>query len=216
MLQRILAHRQQAVAAAVGLVVLFVGVVYAATRTPTYESTAALVLAPKTLKSDELPSVLDGFTSAGTSGTFVELIASRDTLVTAGSPAVTVDVRAVPDTRVINVTATGARDVVQPGLTALLRASQSAQSGLGDVWQLKTIATPSAPARKGVGSVAIVLAAALLAMIAAAAMLALFGRLGGDALRRDRGPSLPIEPVAPMRRAANGSLGVREHVGREG
>lgn len=190
-------------AVAVALAVILIGGVYALQRTPSYQSSAALVLVP-TAKPAEVPTVLDSFTSAGTSGTFVELISSPGTLAAAGAPPIAVTVRAVPDTRVIDVTATGAQTTVQAGLARLLAAAETEQTSLGDMWKLQQISSPTPATRAGASTTAILAASILLALVAAAATLALLGRRAG-APRETR--TVPLEPM-PNGRASGGRQAV--------
>ena len=152
------------------VVILLAGTLYTVNRSPKYQSTSALVLAPTAADSSDRTGLINGYDRSGAIGTFVELIASPDTLVAAGQPPVTIDVRAIPDTRVIEVTATGERDVVRPALTALLAAARGSQSTLNDLWTLRVLETPSAAEEAG-PSVAMLLAATVLLALLAALFL---------------------------------------------
>jgi hypothetical protein len=190
---RLLLTPARAAAIVVAGLVLLAGIVYATARTPSWTSTSTLVLVPATASAKDAPTVIDGFTAGGTSGTFVEFLASPDLLTRAGSPPVSVAARAVPDTRVIDVTATGDATIVRASLARFLAAAQSQQSSLGDVWRLREISAPSVPVRAGASPTAILGASLLLALVAAAALLAVLGRMGAGA--RPVGRALPLEPV---------------------
>src|SRR4051812_24497959 len=101
---------------AVALAILVVGVAYAFARPAEYQSGATLVLTPSPNKPADQPTLLDSFQRSGTVGTYVELLASDDTLRRAGSPNVTLAVRAIPDSRALRLTTTGDKDVVRPAL----------------------------------------------------------------------------------------------------
>jgi hypothetical protein len=161
----------------VALLVLGAGVAYALARPATYTSNAALMLTPAPGDPTAVPQLLDSFDRSGTAGTYVELITARDTLARAGSPPVTVTARAVPDTRVIDISATGARGDVQRGLTAVLAAAQQANAALRDVWRLNTLAAPSAPAAAGPSAALIIGAALALAALAALFVVVVLRRL---------------------------------------
>jgi uncharacterized protein involved in exopolysaccharide biosynthesis len=156
-------------ALAAAVCVLSVGVAYAALRPVSWTSEASIVLAPQAPEADDLPSLLDSFERSGTVGTYVELIASHDTLRRAGSPPVAVTVRAIPDTRVITISTTGERDEVQPALRSVLLAATAAQAGLRDLWKLSVLESPSGPGEAGPSASLVIAASALLAILAAVA-----------------------------------------------
>ncbi len=170
-------RRARLIAAAVAVLILVAGVGYAVTRDAQYESSASLLLAP-TEGTDEgtVTGLLESFQRSGTSGTFVELIASRDTLRQADVGSVDVSVRAVPDARTITVTAQGAEDAVQPALERVIEASQERQSELGDVWRLQVLGTPSRPATAGISTPTVLIGTAFLALLGAALAFVVFGR----------------------------------------
>ncbi|HEV2815033.1 MAG TPA: hypothetical protein VGW10_17380, partial [Solirubrobacteraceae bacterium] len=118
------------IAAIVAIVILGLGAGYLVTRETNYESNATLLLAPTTTDPDVLPGVLESFTRSGTANTYVELIDSADTRRLAGSPAVDLSVRAVPDSRAIQASASGAEEVVQRGLAAVIEASRRREDAL--------------------------------------------------------------------------------------
>jgi hypothetical protein len=163
---------------AVAIAILAVGGAYAATRSTEYTSSASLLLAPaEDTSPDVLSSLLDSFQRSGTSGTYVELVSSKDTARRAGIPGnVSVAVRAVPDARTIQAETTGPENRVQPALTRLIRASQERESELGDVWKLQVLQTPSDPEVAGVGRNAILAATVLLALLAGILTTVLLGR----------------------------------------
>ncbi len=166
------------VALGAGLAVILAGTAYILLRDQRWDSTAAVTLTPATTSPADPSTLFDSFDRSGTMGTYVELISSADTLDRAGSPPVSVEVRAVPDTRVIDVTATGKRDGVQPALTRLIDASIALQPRLGDVWSLSVIENPSEPAKAGPSNLLLFLAIPLLAALAAVASAVLARELG--------------------------------------
>ena len=97
----------------VALAVAVAGLGYAAVRTPTYESSAQLVLVPQAKDPAVDADLLSSVSSAGTVGTYVELYGSADVAEAAGDPDVTITVRSVPDSRIIGVTASGDEDDVR-------------------------------------------------------------------------------------------------------
>src|SRR3954468_983574 len=130
---------------AIALTVLAAGSAYAFTRHVSYESTASVVLVPTTANAADLAAATDSFAASGTAGTFVELLGAPDTLRAAGSPPIELGVRAVPDSRVIGLTAHGARVDVQPALQSLLDAAQQRQDSLHALWRMNVLAEPSDP-----------------------------------------------------------------------
>jgi hypothetical protein len=177
-----MSSRARTIAAlAVAVVILSAGISYVLERSPSYESSASLVLTPTTKNPSELPTVFDGFTASGASGTFVELLSSPDTLRAAGSPPVSIAVRAVPDTRVISVTASGGKDAVRPGLDRLVNAARASGGKLRDLWSLNVLASPSPAVVSGPKTSLILLATILLAALGALFVLVVLGRLGAEA-----------------------------------
>jgi uncharacterized protein involved in exopolysaccharide biosynthesis len=173
---------------AVATVIVFAGVAYALVRPVSYESQASIVLDPAPTDPNDLAGVLDSFQRSGVSGTMVELLASEDTLKQAGNPPVTVKVRAVPDTRVIRISAEAQdENVVQPALRALLTAANREQEKLTDVWDLQILQTPSAPSRSSTSTGLILIATLLLALLGALCAWTLMRRYGGSGPDR-RGP----------------------------
>ncbi|MGX6449833.1 hypothetical protein ACVU7I_17480, partial [Patulibacter sp. S7RM1-6] len=104
----------------VALLVLAAGVAYAATRPVRWSSEARIVLVPVAAAGDDAAAI-DSFSSAGTLGTVVELLSSPDLARTVRVPGARFAARAVPDTRVVGVTATGTDGSVRAALAELLR-----------------------------------------------------------------------------------------------
>lgn len=170
-------RRVRLAALAVGALILAAGIVYAVSRPTEYRSTADLLLAPREGADPAVvSSLLESFQRSGTSGTFVELVSSEDTLRAANAEEVEIDVRAVPDARTITVSSTGDREAVQPALTRVVRAAQARQQELGDVWELELLGGPSEAAPAGPSTGAIIAAAALLGLLGATLTLVVFGR----------------------------------------
>jgi hypothetical protein len=187
------ANARVTAAVVVALAVLGAGIAFAVQRPVRYVSKATLALAPAASTRADRSAALDSFTSAGTSGTFVELLASGGTVRRAGFPPVALSVRAVPDTRVIVASATGSPDAVQPGLASLVAAAKAGEADLGDVWQLVTLSEPSTPVLAGAGTVSILFATLLLAVLAGVATLVALSRLGPPGPSRR---SVELEPLA--------------------
>jgi hypothetical protein len=164
-------------AALTGLAIFLAGIAYAAVRSPSYDSVASLVLVPTPANPNDVPSLIGTFNSSGSIGTYVELVASADTLAAAGSPPVSVAARAVPDARVIDVHTEGDKDAVQPALRRIVAAVESNQASLKDAWTLQTLQVPQPPTSTGPGRTLIVVAAFLLALLGAAFVLIVFSRL---------------------------------------
>jgi uncharacterized protein involved in exopolysaccharide biosynthesis len=152
-------------AAIVALGILAAGSGYALVRPVTYESSAVVALAPRAeIPADDIPTLTGGFTNSAILGTYVELIASADTLREAGSPPVTVQARAVPASRVINVTAKGSYEATRPGLVSVLQAAILSAQRLHDAWELRILQTAQAPVAAGPSSGLIVAASVVLAL----------------------------------------------------
>lgn len=181
---------QAIIALAVGLAVLAAGAAYTFSRQASYESDGSLLLAPKPgVTPDIVSNLLQSFDTSGTSGTYTELITSNDTLAQAHVPGgIDVTVRAVPDSRVLQVTATGPTGDVQSALRAVIRTSIARESETGDVWQLQSLESPSAPSRAGPSKGVLLLATIVLALLAPLVVMVAVRRLrlgaptaGGDA-----------------------------------
>jgi hypothetical protein len=178
------------ISAVVALAILAAGTAYSVLAPKQYQSSGALVLSPSATDPGDLSSLLGSFERSGTMGSFVELIASDDLLRRAGDPPVDVGVRAVPDTRVIQVTTEGSENVVQPALTALLTTAQRNQSTVRDAWDLNELQSASAPEAAG---------APLQFMLAATIILALLSALFVFVLLRRGVPAL-MEALAADKR----------------
>jgi hypothetical protein len=174
---------------AVGVVIFVAGVTYAVVAPVTYRSHSTLVLVPKPQKPSDVGGILDSFDRSATAGTYVELLASDDTRKAAGNPPVSINVRAIPDTRAITVSASAQdKNIVQPALRAIVAAAQREQLKLVDVYELQSLQAPSAPARASTSPSLIVAAALLLALLGAIATWTLLRRLRTPPDRRRRPP----------------------------
>jgi uncharacterized protein involved in exopolysaccharide biosynthesis len=165
------------IAGLTALAIFLAGLGYALARTPSYQSSAALVLVPSPLSQDDVPSLIGTFNSSGSIGTYVELVASANTLAAAGSPPVGVAVRAVPDSRVVDVAVEGDEAVVQSALRRIVAVVEARQGSLRDAWTLETLEAPQPPQRIGPSTTVIVVAGALLAIVGAIFVLVAFARL---------------------------------------
>ena len=167
------------VTVAVATVILFAGFAYSLVRPITYQSQATLVLTAKPTDPNDLAGVLDSFQRSGAGGTYVELLASSDTLKRAGDPPVTIKVRSVPDTRVIRVSASaGDENIVQPALRSLLVAAQREQDKLVDIWDLRVLQAPTSPSQASTSTSLILMATILLAFLGALCAWTLLRRYG--------------------------------------
>jgi hypothetical protein len=168
-----------ALAVVVALAILAAGSTYALVRPTNFESTAVVALTPRgDIATDEIPSLVGSFANSATIGTYVELITSKDTWQQAGSPPVTVEARAVPASRVINVTAVGREAVVRPALVSLLRAATLAQQELHDVWELRLLQTAQPPVASGPGPKVIVTGSLVLAAFGVVLLFVVLRQLG--------------------------------------
>lgn len=161
----------------VAAIVVAAGLVYVAKRGETWQSTASVVVSPRDHPSSDRSSALATWGNSESNGTYEELLGSSDVLNQA-QVADSVDVRPVPDSRVIEVTASGARETVQGDLRAILVAAKSRGHGLNDLWTLQTLDAPSAPTTAGPSTLALLLAALALATVAGVAAFVLLGALG--------------------------------------
>jgi hypothetical protein len=160
-----------------GLAILLAGLAYASVRSPSYRSDASLVLVPTPPDPNDVPSLIGSFNSSGSIGTYVELVASADTLRAAGSPPIGVAARAIPDSRVISVHAEGDQNVVQPALRRILAVVQTQQASLKDAWTLQTLQAPQPAEQTGPSTSTVVVAAILLAILGAIFVLVVLSRL---------------------------------------
>jgi hypothetical protein len=176
-----------AITLAVATVILFAGLAYAIVRPVSYRSEATLVLAPTPEKPSDLAGVLDSFQRSGTAVTYVELLASQDILKAAGDPPVTVNVRSVPDSRVIRISSVASdKNIVQPALRSILTAATQEQQKLVDIWELKVLQAPTGPSRASTSTSLILLATILLAFLGALTAWTLLRRYGTQPDRRAR------------------------------
>jgi hypothetical protein len=151
----------------VALAILIIGVAYAATKPVQYESTGSLVLVPQPSDPRDLPQLLDSVQRSGTLGTYVELLSSGETLRNAGFSGANITVRAIPDTRVITVTAKGEDERVSRVAAAVMIAGRNQARRLGDPWRLDGLANPSAPSAVPPTRAMVVAVSAVLALLAA-------------------------------------------------
>lgn len=178
------------VALVVAALVLAAGLAYLASRGETWESKAQLILAPQGSDAAEESVLLGSFDDSGGPATYVELIQSSDVLDLAGDPDTAIEARSVPDSRVIDVTATGSRGTVESDLDAVLRAVKQRGLQLSDPWGLQVLTAPSSPTTGGPSDVALLLAVLALAGVAGLATFVLIGALSGlIAEPGGRGPS---------------------------
>jgi hypothetical protein len=176
-----------AITLAVATVILFAGLAYAIVRPVSYRSEATLVLAPTPEKPSDLAGVLDSFQRSGTAVTYVELLASQDILKAAGDPPVTLNVRSVPDSRVIRISSVASdQNIVQPALRSILTAATQQQQKLVDVWELKVLQAPTGPTQASTSTSLILLATILLAFLGALTAWTLLRRYGTQPDRRAR------------------------------
>jgi hypothetical protein len=193
------------VALIVGISVLVAGTAFTLLRHRSWESKAELAVIPASSAISDQANLLGNLQESGTMGTRVELISSKDTLQAAGSPNVQITARALPDTRVIDVTATGEPTDVRAGLADVITAAKAADARLDDAWTLKTITSPTAPAKAGPGTGLLLGATLLLAIIGGVATLIGLGRIEPTAYPRRREPDLGpdgiygVEPLPPER-----------------
>jgi DNA-binding transcriptional ArsR family regulator len=205
-------------AAVVALAIVAMGVAYALGRPSRYESTAVVALAPRgDVNADEIPSLLGSFTNSSTIGTYVELIRAKSTWEEAGSPPVTVDARAVPASRVINVKTVGPESEVRPALVSLLRAAALAQQGLNDVWGLRVLQAAQPPVASGLSPKAILAGTLVLAAFSVALLFVTLRHLGLlpepliGAVRRQPAPRVVRQEPAPPRDAVEPTRSLRRN-----
>ncbi len=161
--------------------VLAFGAVYLVERPARWTSTASMVLVP--VQGDEQSSIIQSFGQSGTAGTVVEYLsgpavrqragAPRPPGVSpeAGGPAGDLQVRLVPDTRVINLTLTaGQKGRVRRDLDAIARAGVLGQDELGDPWRIRVLAPAGAPVQAGPAALLVVVATLLVALLAGLAV----------------------------------------------
>lgn len=164
-------------ALATAALVLIVGVAFTLTRGRDYESHATVVLSPTVTETGEITTLLESFERSGTQGTYVELMASNDTTAKARKTGVSISVRAVPNTRAIQVTAKGDKEDVVPALESVIAATKARQKSLSDLFALQVLESPSAPSLSGPSTGILLLATLLLAIFAAIAVVAILRRV---------------------------------------
>ena len=185
--------------------VLAAGITYTTVRQPAWKSEADLVLHLGKVKPERISPLLDGFLRSGSAGTFVEHVTAKSTLRAAGAPPVTVAARSVPDTRVIEISASGPQVVVQPALSAVIRAAQLSQNQLKDPFRLGVLDPPSPPVEAGPSTGLLLAATGLLAVLAGLFVFVLTRRsgaadtgalpAGGAAVRHRTRPPASRRPV---------------------
>jgi hypothetical protein len=171
-----------AAAAVAALAVLVAGTFYAAQPRRNYQSQMSFVLAPRhNLGSAIRAGLIESFANSSAAGTYVELLASR---ASSAGRGVSIAARAVPDTRVINLTAGGSQGTVVPGLTAVAHSVAAAQSTLSDLWALAVLQNPSPPDLTGTSQNVVMLVTILLALLAAAAVVVGLSQVSRTQARR--------------------------------
>ncbi len=174
------------VALAVAVLILLVGGAYVAKHHPSYQSSATFLLSPAPGTSPVLAAnELSGFSTSGSSGTYVDLIDAADTARAAGlsGSGVTITARADPTARAIYVTAQGPQDLVQPALTRLVRATIVRQTLAGDIFRLQLADSPSAPTASGPSRALLALAVVVLALLGALFVLVVLRRYPSSGAR---------------------------------
>jgi hypothetical protein len=192
--------RRLAVAAA-ALLVLLAGATYALTRAPSYESSASVVLVPKRDAPHDFRTFVGGDTIAATAGTYLELLSSPSTLTEAGFRGVHLSASDVPDTSVLSsgsltlsidvTTRSRQRRLVQPALSAVIATARRHEGELDDLWDIRTVSSPSAPTRLGPTRGRILSASVLLSLLAALSLSTLI-RYFGSAWPARRSPSRSV------------------------
>jgi uncharacterized protein involved in exopolysaccharide biosynthesis len=165
-------------ALATGVLVLLIGIVFTATRSRDYESVATVVLSPTAKEAGAITTLLESFERSGTQGTYVELMASNDTTAKAQAMGVSITVRAVPNTRAIQITAAGGKEEVVPALESVIAATKARQTSLSDLFAMQILESPSSPSLSGPGTGILLLATLLLAILAAVGVVVILRRLG--------------------------------------
>lgn len=144
----------------VAVLTLLATIGYVAQRQRDVTSTAQLVLVPTGDTPDLRIQQLQSFGSSGVQGTFVEYLAAIRT------PGATLEVRAVPDSRVIDLRVTRpaeAQSTLQDVLVTALRN----QRRTADDWSARLLSRPSAETAAGPASSVLLAAGLLLALLAA-------------------------------------------------
>lgn len=180
----------RSLALAAALAVLAGGISFALLRPVQHASEAAVVAVPAVTGDDrDRTAVAESFERSGVAGTFVEVLDAETTARSAGAPPVELDVRAVPASRVIELTATGGRDTVAPALGALITSAQVTVREVDPLWTIRRLNGPSRAEPAGLGLPAVLLATVLLALLVGTFTAVVLGRaLRGGAVRDTGGP----------------------------
>lgn len=156
------------------LLVIAFGVAYLLQRPDRWTSTAAIVLVPSGARVEDRATIIESFARSGITGTAVEYLSGPEVWRRAGRPVGDLEVRAVPDTRVIDLTLTGPeRRRVTGDLDEVLRTGVDRQSELGDPWRMQILAPASDPEHAGPAAPLVLGATVLLALMAALAVWSL-------------------------------------------
>lgn len=183
-------------AAITGFVVAVGGLAYVAARPDRWRSEARLVLTPRTGSGVGGADLVESFERSGIRGTVVEMLASGAVDEAADRPAGTLQVRAVPDTRVVALSLTGPRGV-RDGLGRYVTAGLAAQTTLHDPWLLRVLDPPSAEVVAGPGDAPLAGAVLALALLGALATGLVTRRFRPAAAGDDAHPQAP-----PLREVA--------------
>jgi hypothetical protein len=183
------------------LAVLLGGGTYALTHAPSYESRASIALVPKRHAPRDLETFFGADTIAAAAGTYLELVASPTTLSEPRFRGVHETAEDVPDTsvygsgtltRAIEVTTRSRRrQAVQPALFAVIADARRRERELDDLWDIRTVSSPSAPSQFGATRGRIVSASVLLSLLAALVLSTLI-RYFGPARPARRSPSRSV------------------------
>jgi capsular polysaccharide biosynthesis protein len=174
--------------AVTALAVLLAGATYALVHAPSYESRASIALVPKRRAPRDLDTFFGADTIAAAAGTYLELVASPTTLSEPRFRGVHETAEDVPDTsvygsgtltRAIEVTTRSRRrQAVQPALFAVIADARRRERELDDLWDIRTLSSPSAPQRFGPTRARIAGASVLLSLLAALVLSTLIGQFG--------------------------------------
>jgi hypothetical protein len=159
-------------AVVVGVAILALGAFNVFQRGERWESTASVTLVPDPEVPAERTILLEAFDRSGTLGTYVELLSSRSVEAAAGIPPDSADVRAIPDTRVIDVTVSGERGEVGADVAKLVELATARAGNLGDLWTMEVLQEPSKPTRAGLPTALLVGLTGFLALLGAVATFA--------------------------------------------
>lgn len=160
----------------VALVVVLAGAVYVGARPATYRSDAQLVLTPRQSQPAERANLIESFERSAIVGTMVELLSAESVRNGAGDPPGTLQVRAIPSSRVVTMTLTGGPEVSE-NLERLVVAGLVAQRQLHDPWLLRRLDAPSQATAAGPSGGALMGAVLALALLAGLATRVGIGRL---------------------------------------